>query len=130
MVREILEEKPISIPEVRAILDNIEEPETEESELDEEALEFLELETSKKYYLKSTHEYVKNFSKLEEDVAKNVVINLVEESKIPIKKAIQIVNINPDTVEELSLIFEKGGKRLSKDDLQDLLFKIREYKEL
>ncbi len=59
-----------------------------------------------------------------------MIEKLVAENEVPRPIAIQIVNINPDSVEELGLLFEKSSKRPSADELQKLLFKIREYKEL
>lgn len=131
MVREILSEKPVSIPEVKEMLDDlvVEEEPVDEEMLDEEMIAAMELDDAKNYYLTSTHEYVKIFSKMETSVAKNVVQNLVNDG-IPIHKAIQIVNVDPNTVEELQVFFEKGIKRLSQKECEDLLFKIRSYKEL
>ncbi|MHA1680243.1 MAG: hypothetical protein ACTSUE_04500 [Promethearchaeota archaeon] len=133
-MREILEEKPVSISEVKEILDKIasfeglEQPDAEP--LEEELFDFDETEDTQNYFIKSTYEYSKIFSKLEPEVAKKLISNLVKEEGIPLSLSIQIANVNPDTVEELTLFFEKGSKRLNKEQIQDLLFKIREYKEL
>ena len=149
-MREILEQRPISIPEVKSILDKLmadqvdttEEPVIPEAEgggedgvsdplrEGETGVTELSEEAEKRFYLHSTHEYARLFSKMEARVAKIVVEKLVEEEGIDRSIAIQIVNINADTAEELGLLFEKGSKRLSKDELESLLFKIREYKEL
>ena len=131
MVREILSEKPISIPEVKEILDDlvVEAEPVEEELLDEEMIASMELDDAKNYYLTSTHEYVKIFSKMEPTVARNVIQNLVNDG-IPIHTAIQIVNVDPDTVEELQVFFEKGIKRLSEKECEELLYKVRSYKEL
>ncbi|MFX0099566.1 MAG: hypothetical protein ACFFCS_08290 [Candidatus Hodarchaeota archaeon] len=131
MVREVLSEKPISIPEVKEILDGLvdESEPVKEVEFDEEMLASMELDEGRNYYLTSTHEYVKIFSKMEPKVARNVIQNLVNEG-IPIHTAIQIVNVDPDTVEELQIFFEKGIKRLSEKECEELLFKIRSFKEL
>ncbi|MBD3186218.1 hypothetical protein GF325_05265 [Candidatus Bathyarchaeota archaeon] len=150
-MREIIEEKAISIPEVKEILDRIELEEeakrAEEEELEEiqggegpaeegeggltsEELFELEEDDGRNYFLKSTHEYVKVFAKIESDTAKKVISNLVSENEMPLKTAIQIANINPDTPEELLVFFDKGSKRLNKEEAKNLLFKIREYREL
>lgn len=150
-MREIIEEKAISIPEVKEILDRIElEDEAkraEEEELEEiqdaegpaeegeegltsEEIFELEEDDGRNYFLKSTHEYVKIFAKIESDTAKKVISNLVSENEMPLKTAIQIANINADTPEELLVFFDKGSKRLNKEEAKNLLFKIREYREL
>lgn len=135
-MRETLNEKAISIPQVKEILDKIVETEkidTQEPVVptsdEEPAVIAPEADKTKKYFLKSTYDYITTFSKLESRQAQNVIENLVK-NDIPLSIAIQIVNINPDTQEELALIFEKSTKRLSSDELQNLLFKIREFKEL
>jgi DNA-directed RNA polymerase subunit F len=144
MVREILEEKPISLPQIKAILDRIvgsEQPElvvespvvkkAEGETGEDEDATLVEADKGKKYYLKSTYEYVKLFAKLDAKVAESVINKLVQEDGIPLLTAIQIVNINPDTSEELALFFEKSpGKKYSKEELDALLFKIRQYKEM
>lgn len=139
--RNIIEQRPISIPEVKAILDKLMaqerdvKPETERPAVGEGGdgetplLEAQETE-EKRYYLKSTFEYVQKFAKMDARVARNLVSKLVEEQGVDPLIAIQIVNIGADSVEELGLVFEKSVKRPSKDELDNLLFKIREYKEL
>ncbi|MHA1793762.1 MAG: hypothetical protein ACTSVI_14055 [Promethearchaeota archaeon] len=129
-IREILEEKPVSIPEVKEILDKLSEEMELEKQSQEELGEYIEADDEKYYFLKSTHNYVSLFSKMEPQVAKKVIDHLVEDDGIPLLTAIQIVNINPDTPEELAIFFEKGYKRLTKEECEKLLYKIREYKEL
>jgi DNA-directed RNA polymerase subunit F len=137
-MRETLSEKAISIPQVKEILEKIvaiEKIDTQEpaapATSDEEApVVAPEADKTKKYFLKSTYDYVSTFSKLESRNAKTVIENLVTKNEVPLSIAIQIVNINPDTQEELALLFEKSTKRPSSDELQNLLFKIREYREL
>jgi len=141
MVREVVNEKAVSIPEVKEILDKIittekidvklapieEKPGQEGTEIIPETLE---ADKTKKYFLKSTYDYVQTFSRMEARVARNVVQKLVAEKQLPLLIAIQIVNINPDTKEELKLLLEKSQKRLSDEEVEKLLFDIRSYKEL
>ena len=137
-MREILNEKPISIPQVKEILEKIvamEKIDTklvpEPSPTGEEA-PAAETDKTKKYFLKSTYDYVTIFTKEGFDARKavNVIEKLVKENELPLPLAIQIVNINPETPEELALLFEKSTKRLSAEELKKLLSKINEYKEL
>ncbi len=122
----------ISIPEVKEILDRVStvEPAAPQPVETEEGATPLVLgtETTEKYYLKATHEYSRTFSKMDARKARKVVEALVGEG-IPELIAIQIANIDPDTVEEVALFFEKGTKRLSDEETEKLLYKIREAKE-
>ncbi|MEX2680830.1 MAG: hypothetical protein Q6373_004470 [Candidatus Sigynarchaeota archaeon] len=140
MVREIINEKAISIPEVKEILDKIITTEKidvksvpiegKDGEAGEAALpDTFEADKTKKYFLKSTYDYVQTFSKMDARVARNLVQKLVTEKQLPLFIAIQIANINPDTKEELALLLEKSQKRLSGEEIEKLLFDIRSYKE-
>jgi DNA-directed RNA polymerase subunit F len=141
-MREIVNEKAISIPEVKEILEKIitaekidVQPETTAVKTAEDGSEVVVPETveadkTKKYFLKSTYEYAKTFSRIEARVARNVVLKLVAENQLPLLVAIQIANINPDTTEELALLLEKSQKRYSADEVEKLLFAIRAYREL
>lgn len=144
MVREIVNEKPISIPEVLETLEQIISAEkidvalapavaaTSESgeAVAETVPEPVDADKTKKYFLKSTYEYAKTFSRISARVAKNVVLKLVSENQIPLHVAIQIANVNPDTKEELALLLEKCQKRYSAEEIEKLLGDIRAYREL
>ena len=142
MVREIANEKAISIPEVKEILEKIIAAEkidmkpapalvaTTGEDGVEVVPETVEADKTKKYFLKSTYDYTQTFSKIEARVARNVIQKLVTENQVPLFIAIQIANVNPDTTEELALLMEKAPKRLSGDEIEKLIFKIREYREL
>jgi len=141
MVREVINEKAISIPEVKEILDKIiaaekidVKPAPVEVKAGEEGAEVVpetvEADKTKKYFLKSTYDYAQTFSRMDARVARNVVLKLVTEKQLPLFIAIQIANINPDTKEELALLLEKSQKRLSGEEIEKLLFDIRAYREL
>ncbi len=142
MVREIVNEKAISIPEVKEILDKIiaaekidmqpaPAPATTTGEDGEVVVpETVEADKTKKYFLKSTYDYTQTFSKIDARVARNVVQKLVSENQIPLLVAIQIANVNPDTTEELALLMEKSQRRLSSEEIEKLMFAIRAYREL
>lgn len=141
MVREIVNEKPVSIPEVLEVLNRIiidekidvqpaPAPVTTGEDGVEVPAEPVDADKTKKYFLKSTYEYAKIFSRIEARVARNLIQKLVTENQLPLLVAIQIANINPDTKEELGLLLEKGQKRYSGDDVEKLLFNIRAYREL
>lgn len=138
-----MNEKPISIPEVKEIIEKIIAaekidmqpapavvPTGEEGEGEEVVPEAVEADKTKKYFLKSTYDYVQTFSWTDARVARNVVQKLVTEKQLPVFLAIQIANVNPDTIEELSLLLEKSQRRLPSEEIEKLLFDIRAFREL
>ncbi|MHA1729046.1 MAG: hypothetical protein ACTSWY_09965 [Promethearchaeota archaeon] len=115
MVRKILEEKKISIPEVKKILENL------EAKIGIENFDTFQ---------ESTLQYAKMFSKVT-DLKKVEKIKkmLMSDYNLDESYAIMIINILPNTVEELSVIFEKDLKlsKLSNDDLQEMIYKIKDF---
>ncbi len=141
MVREIVSEKAISIPEVKEILEKIitaekidmkpaPAPVTTGEDGAEVVPGTVEADKTKKYFLKSTYEYAQTFSWTDARVARNVIQKLVTENQLPLLVAIQIANVNPNTIDELSLIMEKSQRRLSGEEIEKLLYAIRSYREL
>ncbi len=141
MVREVVNEKAISIPEVKEILDKIiaaEKIDMKAAPVEvktgedgaEVVPEAVEADKTKKYFMKSTYEYAQTFSRMEARVARNIVQKLVTAKQLPLFIAIQIANVNPDTTEELALLLEKSQRRLSAEEIEKLLFDIRAYREL
>ena len=141
MVREIVSEKAISIPEVKEILEKIitaekidmrsaPAPVTTGEDGAEVVPETVEADKTKKYFLKSTYEYAQTFAKTDARVARNVVQKLVTDNQLPLLVAIQIANVDPNTVDELSLLLEKSQRPLSGEETEKLLYNIRAYREL
>jgi DNA-directed RNA polymerase subunit F len=98
MVRKILEEKLISIPEVKEIMDEV-----------IKRIESIE-ETKTDSFQEATYEYVNQFAKMPAKAARKIIKMLVDEYKMEPAIAIQVVNIDPQFPEELKVIFEKDPK--------------------
>ena len=115
MVKKILEETKISIPEVKEILDKV-------------YVRMEKLNAPIDPFTEATYEYCHNFSKMPSDVARNVVDMLKQEYEMDDSHAIQIVNIDPNYPQEVRAIIEKDPvlRALSDEDIVVMIQKIRD----
>jgi DNA-directed RNA polymerase subunit F len=111
------EERSVSIPEVKEIMENLKD-QLLEIDADEEMSHFQEI----------TYNYVNKFAKCDAKIAKKIIKLLIDKYKIEEIYAINIVNIFPQSVPELRMILEKSynGKTLTDDQLLELLSQIEE----
>ncbi len=119
MVKKIIKEEMVSIPEVKEIMEELFE------KMDK--IESIQPDP----FQEATYEYVHNFSKMNADVARNVIKMLVKDYSMDIEYAIQIVNIDPNYHQELRVILEKDVtlRDLSDDDLKIMIQKIRDLQQ-
>ncbi len=116
MTRKIVEEKLVSIPEVREILDAV----------------YLKMEENPRLnpdlFLDATHDYVHHFAKMSADSAKKVIKLLVSEYGMDESLAIQIANIDPNWPQELRIILEKDPtmRDLDNDKLTIIIQQIKD----
>lgn len=112
MVRKIIEENLISIPEVKEIMDDVVKRMSDASG-----------EVKLDAFQEATYEYVTNFSKMPAKSARKIVDALVKQYSMDIAVAIQVVNIDPKYIEELRVIFEKDPhlKTLSDKELTEIV---------
>lgn len=82
------------------------------------------------HFQQITLEYVSKFSKFSEKQTLEIIKMLSENYNIEHVFAVNVVNIDPQTVPELKTIFEKSseGKNFDLDKLQEILYKINEIK--
>ena len=115
-----LEEKIVSIPEVKEIMKNVKDQITEIDSEEEGMTHFQEI----------TFNYVNQFSKMTERDAVKIKKLLQDKYEIEEIFAINIVNIDPKTLQELRMILEKSfaGKALKDDKLEEMLYQITELK--
>lgn len=118
MVKKPISERYVSLPEVKEILLNVKE------KLEEYYEEFGSVQ---EYSL----EHAKAYSKMDAVVARKIIQMLVNEYQLSESLAVQIVNISPDYVYELKVIFEKDSelKYLDDDKLQEMLYKINDIRD-
>lgn len=112
-------EKSVSIPEVKKIMEKV-----------KDKIEEIDSEEGLSHFQEITYNYVNKFAKVDEKTAHKIIQFLTEKYEIEDVYAINIVNITPKTVPELRMILEKSfiGKTLNDDQLQDLLYQIEELK--
>jgi DNA-directed RNA polymerase subunit F len=112
-------EKSVSIPEVKKIMERV-----------KDKIEEIDSEEGLSHFQEITYNYVNKFAKVNEKTAQKIIQFLTEKYEIEDVYAINIVNITPQTVPELRMILEKSfiGKTLNDDQLQDLLYQIEELK--
>ena len=114
-----LNERTVSIPEVKKIMEDV-----------KSKIEEIDMEEGISHFQEITYNYVNKFAKMSEKDAKVIQKFLIDKYEIEEVYAINIVNINPQTIPELRMILEKSvnGKSLNDDQLQDLLYQIDELK--
>ncbi len=114
-----INEKTVSIPEVKKIMDAF-----------KEKIEKIDSEEGLSHFQEITYNYVNKFAKMSEKDAIKIQKLLIKKYEIEELYAITIVNIDPHSVPELRMILEKSfsGKSLNDEQLQDLLAQIEELK--
>lgn len=113
------DEKVVSIPEVKEIMENIKD-QILEIDADEGMSHFQEI----------TYNYVNKFAKYDAKTAKKIQKLLIDKFEIEEIYAINIINVDPSTVPELRMILEKSfvGKTFNDEQLQEILYQIEEIK--
>ena len=108
MPENVISKKEITIPEVKAILENIDDP--------------------NQFQLR-TLDYTNKFTKLEPEKASELVDKIVSVFDIDRVDAVQIVNCMPSSIEELRPFFAASRKKIIMTTrLSELLNLINEYR--
>ncbi len=117
MVKQILNEKKISIPEVKEILDKV-----------YKHMEKLGDEIVPDPFTEATYEYVHNFSKMDAKTARNIINMLLKEYNMDESYAIQIVNIDPNYPQEVKIILEKDPvlRDMTEEEIEIMIQNIRD----
>jgi len=103
-----VENKPVTIPEVKKILENL------GRELNQ--------------FQRRTLDYAMVFSKLESDKATELRLKLVKDFGIDEKEAVQIVNCMPESIEELRIFLPKH-RVIETEKLQKMVELINNYRK-
>ena len=113
------DEKTVSIPEVKEIMENV-----------KEKMEEIDSEEGMSHFQEITYNYVTKFAKSDAKTAKKILKFLIEKHNIEELYAINIVNVVPHAVAELRVILEKSftGKTLTDQQLEVILEEIEELK--
>ena len=115
-----IDEKTVSIPEVKKIMESVKES-IMQIDSDEEGMS---------HFQEITYNYVNEFAKMSDKDAIKIKKLLMDKYDIEELYAINIVNIDPQSIPELRMILEKSfvGKAFNEERLQEILFQISELK--
>ncbi|NVM00860.1 MAG: hypothetical protein HWN67_00870 [Candidatus Helarchaeota archaeon] len=113
MEKKIIEEKNLTLGEVKEILKEREEKDTELS-----------------YVQRITLDYINKFSRFDAEQSRQFINDLKSKFGIEEKFAIQIVNLSnlPETEAEIDLIFDKADQPPSDEQKKEIIQLINEYK--
>lgn len=104
-------EKPVPLSEVLGILEKTKK----EGELE--------------YWQRLTYDYAQKFSKLKPNKAKEFTEELLKIEKIRENQVIAIVDLMPETKEDIELIFAKERTKLEDDNINKILEIVKKYRE-
>jgi len=110
MSKKALRERPLTIPEVKKLLESI-----GEEKLDQ--------------FQRRSLDYASKFSKVEPDKAEELVKILNEKYGLEVEEAIQIVNTMPESVEEIRVFLAGGRKIVESSKLQEILNLLNDYRK-
>ena len=116
-----IDEKIVSIPEVMQIMENV-----------KEKVELVDTEEGMSHFQEITYNYVHQFGKMNVKDARKIKKFLIDKYELEELFVINIINIDPQNVQEIRIILEKSpkGKTLDDEQLQELLYQIQELKTL
>jgi len=97
-----LNEKKLSLPQVKKILETI-----GEENLDQ--------------FQRRTLDYVNKFSKVDAKTAEQLVTKLIKEFGLDEAEAVQVVNCMPETVDELRVFLASGRKIIETAKLESII---------
>ena len=116
--KEVIDSKPITISEAREILlKKVEEKSDENNEVDGHQFT---------YEQNLTIDYVTKFALLDADDARELVSKL--EEYLTTTQAVKVVDLMPEDLDDLRLIFAKERGQLETDTLQKILDLLDQYR--
>ena len=110
MSKKALRERPLTIPEVKKVLESL-----GEDKLDQ--------------FQRRSLDYASKFSRVEPEKAEELVKTLVEKYGLEEEEAIQVVNTMPESIEEIRVFLAGGRKIVEASKLQEILNLLNEYRK-
>ena len=110
MSKKALRERPLTIPEVKKILESVGEDKLYQ-------------------FQRRSLDYASKFSRVEPEKAEELVKTLVEKYELEEEEAIQVVNTMPESVEEIRVFLAGGRKIVETSKLQEILNLLNEYRK-
>ncbi|MFH1821731.1 MAG: RNA polymerase Rpb4 family protein [Methanobacteriota archaeon] len=109
--KRVVKEKPVPLSEVLGILEKTKK----EGELE--------------YWQRLTYDYAQKFAKPKLIKAKELMEELLKVEKIREHQAVAIVDLMPETKEDIELIFSKERTKLEDDEVKKILEIVKKYTE-
>lgn len=114
LVKRIISEEILTLSEVKGLLEEVkEERSREEKELG--------------YELRKAISHAETFAKLEPEISRNFLDELMKLEKMKPEIAVRIVDILPLTYDEIRSIYAKERYTLSEKELKDILDLVTKY---
>jgi DNA-directed RNA polymerase subunit F len=110
MSKRALRERPLTIPEVKKMLESL-----GEEKLDQ--------------FQRRSLDYASKFSRIDAEKAETLVKELAEKFGLEEDEAIQVVNSMPESIEEIRVFLAGGRKIVEASKLQEILNLLKEYKK-
>jgi DNA-directed RNA polymerase subunit F len=110
MSKKSLEDKPLTVPQVKQELE----------ELGEEQLD---------QFQRRTLDYTAKFAKTTPERAEKLVQKLVKEFELELREAVEIVNCMPESVEEIRVFLGGGKKIIETTKIEAMLALLNEYRK-
>ncbi len=109
--KRVIKEKPVPLAEVLSILEKTKK----EGELE--------------YWQRLTYDYAQKFAKPKANKAKELIEELLKVEKIREHQAVAIVDLMPETKEDMELIFSKERTKLEDDEVKKILEIVKKYND-
>lgn len=110
MPKETLRTKPLTVPEVKQLLESIGEEELNQ-------------------FQRRTLDYASKFSKVESGATEILVKGLKEKFGVEMEDAVQVVNCMPKSVEELRVFLARGRKIVKTSTLKEMLAFLNKHRK-
>ena len=110
MSKKPLEDKPLTVPQVKQALEAL-----GEEQLDQ--------------FQRRTLDYTAKFSKITPENAETLVQRLVKEFELELNEAVEIVNCMPESVEEIRIFLGGGKKIIETSKIEAILSLLNEYRK-
>jgi DNA-directed RNA polymerase subunit F len=110
MSKKPIEEKPLTVPQVKQALEAL-----GEEQLDQ--------------FQRRTLDYTAKFSKIEPENAEMLVQKLVKDFELEMNEAVEIVNCMPESVEEIRVFLGGGKKIIETFKIEAILSLLNEYRK-
>jgi DNA-directed RNA polymerase subunit F len=110
MSRKPIEEKPLTVPQVKQALEAL-----GEEQLDQ--------------FQRRTLDYTAKFSKIDPENAEVLLQKLVKDFELEMNEAVEIVNCMPESVEEIRVFLGGGKKIIETSKIEAILSLLNEYRK-